>query len=520
MNSTTNYLSPVSQLLSGLLLCINFSANAQPASKPILTDLPEIAWTIPPTAEKLIQQTDQGYVAVIKKTGDWTGPMTYGLFKFDQEGKVISENSIATQKGQHLLGLFKLKNSLFLISDQPSPFGENRYLIAQELNSDRTGLNPVQLLDSSSPGNIPLKGQVGLVKEAFKFEVAGFLAFGGVPGPETRFEVIVSENEEYLATHHVNWSTGGAEFHVKLFDAKLNSTLENDVPVVPGYLHFEFKLSNWGDLFGVSGDEKGNLIVEKYGKETVPILLSAASSFRSDPLLCIKDKDRVIVVSVNLFKDQLFGLQIQELDFANEELLETSFYKIEAELEKQLKLKSEEQGLNQYRLSQLQINEKGEVFALISQHWLRIPNAFYDRYGARRKKLADFKSADVFAGPMLLMSFAADLQPRWHYIVPRTYSGKCEEGLLFHGSVFRNLNQPEIDFTFYIPAGDPPVKGFVKNIRIDRYSGLKKREETIFSSSEGGLLSPMSYIKGNKGLFMMRNAWRSKSHKMVSLSLP
>jgi hypothetical protein len=49
---------------------------------------------------------------------------------------------------------------------------------------------------------------------------------------------------------------------------------------------------------------------------------------------------------------------------------------------------------------------------------------------------------------------------------------------------------------------------------------LKKREETIFSFSEGGLLSPMSYIKGNKGLFMMRNAWRSKSHKMVSLSLP
>jgi hypothetical protein len=55
------------------------------------------------------------------------------------------------------------------------------------------------------------------------------------------------------------------------------------------------------------------------------------------------------------------------------------------------------------------INEKGEVFALISQHWLRIPNAIYDRYGAMRKKLADFKSADVFAGPMLLMSFA---QPR------------------------------------------------------------------------------------------------------------
>lgn len=519
-NSKTSILNPVCKSLIGFLLILSISASAQSQVKPVTTELPELSWATPPTAKQLIVKMEQGYLGVLKKSGDWVGQNTYSLLKLDEEGKIVMEKTFNPVKGHHLLGLFRLSNQYILLIDEPSPFAQNRYLMLYEIDAAQTNLKEGRRLDSLSPGTIPVKGEVGMVKETFENEVAAYLSFGSVPNPEARFEVNKSDNEEFLAISYVQWGPGGAEYQIKVLDNSLKTISDKEASVVPGYLHFGFKLSNWGELYGVSGDDKGNLIVEKYEDETKTILLSAASSFRSDPLIGIKSKNRVVVGSVNLFKDQLFGLQLQELDFENEELLETSFYKLEPELEKQLRLKSEEKGLLHYRLTDLRVNEKGEVFTILSQHWLNIPNAIFDRYGARKKRAAEFKSADVYAGPMLLMSFAADLQPRWHYLIPRTYAGKAEEGLMFHSAQFRNLNQPEVDFTFSIPAGEAPLKGFLKNIRIDRYSGLKKKEETLYSFNEGGILNPFSVFDGKKAVFLQRNAKRSKSHKLVSLSLP
>jgi hypothetical protein len=492
---------------------------AQPA-KPVQVEFADIPATLPPTSMALSVATEDGIVACFKTQGEWFGSATYSVRAFDSELQPRGEVNFTLNRGSYVVGLIQLGGRPYILTDEPlGAGGTSRLLMAHDLLFAEGTRGGTYFLDTARFTTIQVKPTQGRIKEDLNEEIFAFLPQGAVSSPETRFNVRVSVDNGYILVWHAAWEGGETRVLSKYYNAQWD-IVGSALTIVPaGFTHYGLEPGKEAQWYGIAVNELGTMIVEQYGTETKTMELSASSTPRTDPVLRSVAVNKLLIATLSTVKDQLYGVQLHLLNF-DEEDAESSFWKVEPDLAKALTTRAWEGNLKDFRLTDFQINDKAESFLTIEQQYLQSAGVRIDRHGVRRKRSADFKPADVYAGPVLLVSFATDLQPRWQYYYARQYMGKPEEGFSLLKGSWMNLQTQDADFLYATAPGSTKERAGLRSTRIDRFSGAKRKEDLLYGIQEGGIVDAYTIVRGKYVYILHRLAWRGKTVRFIRLMLP
>lgn len=521
MNPRANQQHPITHILIGCFFYVAAQSIsiAQPA-KPVQLELSDLPATLPPSSMALSVSTVEGIVACFKTQGEWYGNSSYSVRAFDADLQPRGKVDFTLNRNSFLIGLVQLVNKPYILTDEPLAAGStSRVLLAHELLFADGTRGGTYVLDTARFTAIQLKPGQGRVKEDLNEEIFAFLPQGAVSSPETRFNVKTSADHQYLLVWHAAWKASETRLHSTYYNAQWDKVSSAFTIVPAGYTHYGFEPGKGEEWYGIAASDQGAMLVEQYGAETKTMELSASSTPRTDPIMRSPSKGKLLIATLSMVKDQLYGAQLHALDFDAEDA-ESSFWKVEPELVKALTTRAWEGNLKDFRLTDFQINEKAESFLTIEQQFLQSAGVRLDRYGVRRKRSADFKTADVYAGPVLLVSFATDLQPRWQYYYARQYMGKPEEGYSLLKGNWMNLNTQDADFLYATSPGATKERAGLRTTKIDRFSGAKRKEDLLYGIQEGGILDAYTLVKGKYVYLCHRLTWRGKSVRFIRLELP
>ncbi len=502
------------------LIIIVYTANqsfAQPKSQNPQIIWEDAQWTVPPTNQSTVANANGIYAFAIKTQGEWFGNAQYTVRGVDEKLAFIGEVPIALNRSAFFLGLVSLDTTIVAITDELQGNESSRVLLAHQLDFKEGVVISTTPLDSSLASVIPVKGNIGKIKEDLEEEIFAFLPQGAVPVTETRFNYWQSPNEAYLLVAHSFWTPAELLISTRLYNAQLDLIYSHEMPVQSGYTHYGFDVGNDGTYYGSSMDAAGNMLIDRYHTEVNTLQIAASSTSRADPIIVAKSKDKALLACMSLVKDEWYGVNLMEIDFQEEEVSEQTFTKLEPEFTKSLKLKSLATNLKDYRLLSVDLNEKEEPFLIFQQRFIQIAGVRLDRFAERRKRTPDFKSIEVLAGPVVLMNFSAGLEFRWQYGLQMNYSGKAEEGFAPLPLRWINLNKAEVDFVFGSTLGSIKDKSGLRLTRLDRYSGVKRKEEVLYPLADGNLWNPYILTLDSRVFVIHRTQWRGKQVKLSAL---